>query len=138
VSNPVTGKPDETGSIRSEACLTSYRHCVVESDVAKQYRDLWLAVLVQARLPIKTIYESGSNPPSIHALVDVGATSKADYERLVTNGLKPLLVPLGACPGAFSALRLTRLPGAVRGDNGRLQRLLYLNANPAQESIYKI
>jgi hypothetical protein len=91
VNGPVTGEPDEVGSIRSENCLTSFRHCVIESDIAKQYRDLWLAALAQMQLPIKAIYESGSNPPSIHALVDVGATSKADYERIVTNGLKPLL-----------------------------------------------
>jgi hypothetical protein len=46
ISNPVTGSRDENGSIRNENCMTSYRHCVIESDWAKKYRNLWLKVLV--------------------------------------------------------------------------------------------
>ena len=45
--------------------------------------------------------------------------------------LRPGLVRLGADPAAMSGVRLTRLPGAVRGS--RRQRLLYLD--PAAGSV---
>ena len=138
-SNPVNGIPTEEkdgrpGSIRCEQNLTSFRHLVVESDHAKEHRGLWLKVLVQLRLPIKAIYESGSSPPSIHALVDIGAKSKDEFEA-IKDRIEAGLVPLGADPSVMSALRLTRLPFTVRGDNGREQALLYLDGNAAGHQI---
>ena len=48
----------------------------------------------------------------------------------------PVLVTLGADPGALSAVRLTRLPQARRGD--RVQRLLYLNPAPDATPIIRM
>jgi hypothetical protein len=76
-------------------------------------------------LRIASICESGGR--SIHALVRLDAASKADWDAKV-GAMKPVLVTLGADPGALSAVRLTRLPQAMRGE--RLQRLLYLNPAP--------
>jgi len=45
-------------------------------------------------------------------------------------------VTLGADPGALSAVRLTRLPQAMRGQ--RLQRLLYLNPDPDGRPIVEL
>jgi len=56
--------------------------------------------------------------------VRIDADSKADWD-LKVGTIKPTLVTLGADPGALSAVRLTRLPQAKRGD--RIQKLLYLN-----------
>ena len=53
--------------------------------------------------------------------------SKGDWDANIAK-IKPTLVTLGADPGALTAVRLSRLPQAVRG--GRLQRLLYLNPKP--------
>jgi hypothetical protein len=76
-------------------------------------------------LRIASICESGGR--SIHALVRLDVASKADWDTKI-KVIKPALVMLGADPGALSAVRLTRLPQAWRGD--RCQRLLYLNPAP--------
>ena len=52
------------------------------------------------------------------------ANSKADWDRQ-RDKIKPIVVRLGADPGAMTAVRLTRLPGTRRGESH--QRLLYLN-----------
>jgi hypothetical protein len=83
-------------------------------------------------LRIASICESGRR--SIHALVRVDAASKAEWDRLVAP-IKPVLITLGADPGALSAVRLSRLPQAMRGE--RCQRLLYLNSQPSGMAICK-
>ncbi len=117
--NPVDGKfhpnPRLGGrrSRRSEESVTAWRYLVVESDEADE--KLWLAALVQMPLRIAAIYTSGGR--SIHALVRMDANSKADWDAKVAT-LKPLLTVLGADPAAMTAVRLTRLPGCHRGQDG--------------------
>ena len=113
------GKP----SRRSEESVTAWRYVVLESDEAEP--DEWLRCLIQLPLRIASICESGGR--SIHALVRLDAESKEDWDTKV-RVVKPVLVTLGADPGALSAVRLTRLPQARRGE--RVQRLLYLNPAP--------
>jgi len=48
--------------------------------------------------------------------------------------IKPVLITLGADRGALSAIRLSRLPQALRGV--RRQQLLYLNPQPSGVPIY--
>lgn len=126
---PVTGEhhpnPRLDGKLsrRSEEAVTSWRYAVLESDEADA--DDWLRCLVQLPLRIASICESGGR--SIHALVRVDATSKADWDARI-GAIKPVLVTLGADAGALSAVRLSRLPHAVRGE--RQQRLLFLNPQP--------
>ena len=120
--NPREGKP----SRRSEEAVTSWRYWVVESDAAP--KDLWLRALAQLPLPIAAIYDSGGD--SIHALVDVGAESKLEWDQIVRTKLGPLIVPIGADYGAMTGVRLTRLPNCRRGQTGNMQSLLYLNPNP--------
>lgn len=95
----------------------------MESDKADA--DDWLRCLVQMPLRIASICESGGR--SIHALVRIDARSKLDWDSSVV-AIKPILVTLGADAGALSAVRLSRLPQAMRGK--RVQRLLYLNTEP--------
>ena len=64
---------------------------------------------------------------SIHAVVQVDATSKADWDGRI-GSINPIFITLGADRGALSAGRLSRLPQAKRCE--RVQRLLYLNVNP--------
>jgi hypothetical protein len=117
--NPVDGKyhanPRLGGKMsrRSEESVTAWRYLVVESDQVCA-RD-WLAVIVQMPLRIAAIYSSGGR--SIHALVRVDAESKADWDSKARE-IKPLLTVLGADPGAITAVRLTRLPGCYRGQEG--------------------
>ncbi len=107
-------------SRRSEEAVTSWRYVVLESDKAPDVE--WLRLLLQLPLRIVSICESGGR--SIHALVRLDATSKADWDAQVAT-MKRTLVTLGADGGALSAVRLSRLPQALRGT--RCQRLLYLN-----------
>ena len=113
------GKP----SRRSEEAVTAWRFAVLESDEADA--DDWLRCLVQMPFRIASICESGGR--SIHALVQIDAASKADWDRVMLP-IKPVLITLGADRGALSAVRLSRLPQAMRGE--RCQRLLYLNPQP--------
>lgn len=106
----------------------AWRYAVLESDQAEA--DDWLRCLVQMPLRITCLCESGGR--SIHALVRVDATSKADWDGRMA-AIKAILVTLGADRSALSAVRLSRLPQAKRGD--RVQRLLFLNVQPSGEPI---
>jgi len=117
-------------SRRSEESVTAWRYAVLESDEADA--DEWLRCLVQLPLRIACVCESGKR--SIHALVRVDAESKAEWDRCI-GAVKPLLVTLGADRGALSAVRLSRLPQARRGE--RVQRLLYLNPEPDGVAILR-
>jgi hypothetical protein len=126
--NPVDGKwhynpRQQNKSRRSEESITSFRFALLESDEA-ELTD-WLKCLAQIPLRIAAIYESGGR--SIHALVRVDAPTKAEWNDKVGK-IKPMLVTLGADGNALTAVRLSRLPQALRGE--RLQRLLYLNPSP--------
>jgi hypothetical protein len=135
LANPVDGKwhynpRQNTKSRRSEESVTNFRFAVLESDEA----DLndWLRCLAQMPLRIAAIYESGGR--SIHALVQVDAKTKAEWDNTIIR-IKHILVTLGADPCALTAVRLSRLPQAKRGS--RLQTLIYLAPNPDAVPIYK-
>ena len=124
--NPVTGKfhpnPRLGGkrSRRSEEAVTSFRYAVLESDEADTGQ--WLTLLLNLPLRIVAIYYSGGR--SVHALVQIDATSKVDWDAKVAVW-KADLVRLGADRNALTAVRLSRLPQGWRGE--RQQRLIYLN-----------
>ena len=133
---PVTGhfhpNPRAEGrpSRRSQEAVTAWRYAVLESDEADA--DDWLRCLVQMPLRIASICESGKR--SIHALVRVDVASKAEWDKFM-EPIKPTLITLGADPGALTAVRLSRLPQAMRG--ARCQRLLYLSPNPIGLPIFQ-
>lgn len=116
--NPRTEKP----SRRSAESVLAFRYLLLESDKADM-RD-WLGLLVQLPLRIEAIYTSGGR--SIHTLVRIDAPTKTAWDD-EKNALGPTLNLLGMAGAdlkALSAVRLTRLPSAMRGS--RLQKLLYL------------
>jgi hypothetical protein len=139
---PVTGEFVELERLRSqwnpsgrsrrcEECVTAWRYVLFESDEADP--KLWLKALVQWPLPIAAIYWSGKR--SIHALVRVDADSKKEWDAIVKKHLKDKLVPFGACAGSLTGVRLTRLPGCMREETGKMQKLLYLDSDPDGEPI---
>lgn len=135
--NPVTGEWRKNESAvsrggesrygrRHGACVTRWPYLVLENDEAPQ--DLWLKFLVQLPLPIVAIYTSGGK--SVHALLRLqGAADKTAWDR-ERDAMLALMAPMGADPAAMTAVRLTRLPGCMRGD--RLQELWYLNPRARQ------
>ena len=124
--NPVDGqhypnpRQGNKSSRRSEESITSFRFAVLESDEADTTD--WLKFLAQVPFRIVAIYYSGGR--SVHALVQVDASDKADWDNKIKEA-KHLLTLLGADPGALTAVRLSRLPQAWRGE--RQQKLIYLN-----------
>lgn len=135
--NPRTSKL----SRRSEESVLRWPFLVIESDDAP-IRE-WLGALARLPLRISAIYTSGGR--SVHALVRVDATTKGHWDDIVRKQMAPglkFLILNGADRGVFSAVRLTRLPGALRlgkmTKEGRyerlarpaLQKLLYLNPDP--------
>lgn len=126
-------------------CVTAWRYLVLESDVADP--DLWLRALVLLPLPIAAIYTSGGQ--SIHALIRLEAEDKPTFDA-IRDELVQVVCPLGADAAAMTAVRLTRLPGMLRHgktnkegtlqryDRPRLQRLAWLNPEPAPEALVEI
>lgn len=135
--NPVDGqshpnpRQENKPSRRSEESVTAWRYLVLESDVAGS--DQWLSCLVQLPLQIAAIYTSGGK--SIHALIRIDAGSKQQWDTM-RDQIKPILVPLGADEAAMTGVRLSRLPGALRGL--QQQELLYLNPNPSTKPIIQL
>lgn len=132
LSNPTNGQriqnADGRMSLRSETNLTCFRHLVLESD--RTIPILWVRAMVQIALPVVAIYTSGGK--SVHFLIRVDAADKVEYLAAVDR-LRPGLVRLGADPVSMSGVRLTRLPGAMRGE--RRQELLYLDPAATSEPI---
>jgi hypothetical protein len=138
LANPVDGewRSNDNGKLsrRSHQNVTAWRHLILESDVAPAKQ--WLKALVQLPFPILAIYTSGGK--SVHAVLRLNASSKAELDEAIT-ALKPVVCPLGADLRAMTSVRLSRLPGALRcgtedrtGDfipyeTPRLQRLLWLS-----------
>ena len=127
MSNPVDGKfhpnPRQGNKLsrRSEESVTSWRYLLVESDKAEPIP--WVAALMQLPLRIAAIYSSGRR--SIHALIRLDATSKADLDAKAAK-LKPMLIALGADRQGMKAVQLTRLPGCYRDQTGPAVRKMPL------------
>ena len=88
----------------------AWRYMLLESDEATARE--WLAALVQMPLRIAAIYSSGRR--SIHALVQVDAGSKTEWDEMAGQ-LRPFFMVLGGDRKAMKAVQLSRLPGCYRG-----------------------
>lgn len=134
LTNPVCGewKPnparDGEKGRRHGTCVTSWRYMVLESDEVEE--EEWLTALGRLPLPLAALYTSGSR--SIHALVRLDAPSKPAWDAL-RDEIRPMMCLIGADPGAMSAVRLSRLPGTLRGD--RPQELLFLDPTAAMVAL---
>lgn len=144
LSNPVDGEfraqeeVDKWGrakwSRRWEPCVRDWRYFVLESDQADARE--WMGAIVQLPLPIAALYTSAGK--SIHALIELNASSKLEFDEWRQTAIRTLTV-LGGDPQTMTAVRLTRLPGCWRladkdgteYPHPRLQKLLYLAPSPS-------
>lgn len=133
IINPLSGEPapKKTGdgdSLRGDANVREFRHCLVEFDNLS-FRDqikFWSA----AKLPIVALIHSGGK--SIHAWLDVpkffNVSAADDWDREIKRGLyEKALVPLGVDRACSNPSRLSRLPGHFRNEKSKFQRLLWLS-----------
>lgn len=116
--------------------LASFRYALLECDKESDEANighLWLRAVVQ--IPGVVALTTSGNV-SVHALVRLpaAAVDAASWEKHKREVLIPQYVPLGACTGSLSANRYSRLPGVIRGDNGREQKLLYLDSAATSET----
>jgi hypothetical protein len=125
--NPVSGTPTGEKGGWTDADVTAHRFAVVESDILPL--DLQLSVLARLPLPIAAIIFSGGK--SYHALVEVDAPDAMAYRRDVGRMLT-LLRPLGFDQATGNPSRMSRLPGAWRGQEQ--QRLVYLKPDASGET----
>lgn len=112
-------------SFRCDAAIASRRHILAEMDgvpLDKQIEFWWGFGL--ARANAAAVVFSGNK--SFHVVLRVEAGSAEEWAAKVKGRLFPMLESLG-CDGAVSnPSRLSRLPGAVRRDNGQIQKLWYV------------
>jgi hypothetical protein len=125
--NPVDGQGI------GDANVTACRFALLESDTLPM--ELQLSLFAKLPLPIAAILSSGGR--SLHAWVKLDARDAAEY-RAVVPRLLGILAKFGVDGKNKNPSRLSRLPGATRvigavGDG--LQRLLYVNPQPAERSI---
>jgi hypothetical protein len=137
--NPLTGEPanlvgSNRRSLRCDNAVQSFRYAVVEFDTLGLYTQLrfWAG----CRLPVVALIYSGSK--SIHGILSVGRDiirTKKDWDMQVKKSLyERWLTPLGVDSACHNPSRLSRCPGMLRGDDGPMQKLFYLN--PAGSPAY--
>jgi RecA-family ATPase len=120
----------------SDQSLASYQYLLVELEVPKKERvsmdieqkeaacEAFYSALVESNLPVAAIYTSGD--ASVHALVKVDASGHLEWKTRMELVYAYCDAIPGLDPSNKNPSRLSRLPGAMRGD--RLQTLLCWNA----------
>lgn len=143
--NPMTGEAGltKTGeqSFRADSCVRQFRFTVLEFDATPEplrepgqpaedwprdaQAQFWAGALA-FHWPIAALIDSGSR--SIHAWLAVNATDANAWTREVEGELfARWLVPLGVDAACRNESRLSRMPGHLRAEKSRWQRILYLN-----------
>lgn len=118
-------------SVRSSANCRCFPFMLLEADVID--KESWLRLIVQLSLPIVSITDSGGK--SLHTLVWVGAEDKSTFDNMCSK-LKPSFGQIHCDTASMSAVRMSRLPGCMRGN--REQKLLYLNPNPQPIPLLRV
>ncbi|MDD5705846.1 MAG: hypothetical protein PHR35_07965 [Kiritimatiellae bacterium] len=128
IPNPVTGEvgltKDGRPSLRADACVKSFRFAVAEFDRMSREDQLrfWWAV----NLPVCALIDSGGK--SLHAWIRIDKIQTAGQWAEEVEGILfgTYLIPLGCDASCRNEARLSRLPGHLRTEKGRWQRILYL------------
>ena len=133
IVNPLNGIPAPTksgkaDSLRGDGNVNDFRHCLVEFDdlIREDQIKFWSAT----KLPILALIDSGGK--SIHAWLDVQklfkvATCEQWNQEIKMKLYERVLIPLGVDRACCNSSRLSRLPGVLRPETGRFQRLLWLS-----------
>jgi hypothetical protein len=133
--NPVQKRGSGKNGATTDADVTSYLFCLLESDALPI--ELQLSLWARLPLPVAAIITSGGK--SVHAWILLNCSSAQEYQEKV-NCIHTLLGRFGICQSNKNPSRLSRLPGAQReigkrGDGA--QRLLYLNPEPLEAPIFE-
>lgn len=121
--NPVRPGLDDQTAAKDEG-VAAFRHALVEFDSASLAQQF--AIVLATRLPVSAVVYSGGK--SLHAWVRVDAADRETYkQRVAAIHALPLLA--GMDKANKNPSRLTRLPGARRGD--MVQRVVAVGVGAA-------
>ncbi len=121
--NPVRPGLDDQTAAKDEG-VAAFRHALVEFDSASLAQQF--AIVLATRLPVSAVVYSGGK--SLHAWVRVDAPDRETYKlRVAAIHALPLLA--GMDKANKNPSRLTRLPGARRGD--KVQRVVAVGVGAA-------
>lgn len=130
VINPVTGTPDEKGSLRSNASVKEYSYLVLESDSLPLDQQIPLICGLGLK-PISMTFSAGKSIHSLLKVVDVPrgevVKDQATWDAIVKKDFFAQVAPLGFDKSTSNPARLSRLPGIFRPDKGTFQSLIYIN-----------
>ena len=112
----------------ADANVTAFRYALIEIDSIPL--DLQISLLAKTPLPIAAITCTGVR--GYHALAKIDAQSLEEYKATV-QGIYERMKLLGVDPKNGNPSRMSRLPGAMRGN--KKQRLCYLNPEPSTRGI---
>jgi len=132
IINPLSGTPvpkksGEGVTYRSDANVETFKHALVEFDDLGRGDQIrfWMAI----NMPIKALVDTGGK--SIHGLIDISSLeieTAEDWDHHIKRRLyEQHLVPLGVDRACKNPARLSRLPGVVRPETGKMQRVLWLS-----------
>ncbi|MBA4417406.1 MAG: hypothetical protein C0392_05800 [Syntrophus sp. (in: bacteria)] len=133
ILNPLTGTPAPKKSgdgetFRGDGNVKAYRYCLVEFDNLTREKQIrfWGAV----NLPIVALIDSAGK--SIHAWLDIQKLAKVetaeDWQTHIKQRLYDrILTPMGVDGACSNPARLSRLPGHLREEKEKYQRLLWLS-----------
>ena len=121
--NPIRPGLDDQTAAKDEG-VAAFRHALVEFDSVPL--DQQFAIVLATRLPVSAVVYSGGK--SLHAWVRVDAPDRETYKlRVAAIHALPLLA--GMDKANKNPSRLTRLPGARRGD--KVQRVVAVGVGAA-------
>jgi hypothetical protein len=133
IINPLSGMPapkksGDGDSYRGDSNVKVFRYCLVEFDNLP--REDQIRFYSAAKLPIRALIDTGGK--SLHAWIDVSklfqVTTEAEWDKHIKFGLyEKALIPLGVDRACCNPSRLSRLPGWLRTETGRFQRILWLS-----------
>lgn len=127
--NPVRPGLDNQTAAKDEG-VAAFRHTLVEFDAGTLEQQF--AIIQATQLPFSTVVYSGAK--SLHMLVRVDAPDLEEYKRRVALiHAFPLLA--GMDKANKNPSRLTRMPGAIRGD--KVQIVVAVNGGSTSWSVWE-
>jgi hypothetical protein len=139
IPNSLTGKlglkKDGEQSYRCEDSILTYEYLLYKCwywSVPLQAQAAFLKAKINDGWDIRAIIDSGDQ--SLHALLRVNCRNQEEWDSYVKKDHKRKLEPWGADKDCFSACSLSRLPGHINEDTGKLQSLVWLASNSDQKN----
>lgn len=129
--NPVDGQqhPTQSGSVsyRCDAAVCKFKFAVLEFDSLSRTEQFAFWGEMLNVLPVVALIDSGNK--SIHAWIRVPDVRTLDEWKIKIEQkfFEQCLKPIGIDTACKNPSHMSRLPGCIRKETGRWQRLLYLN-----------